>query len=237
MRDAPPSIVVLDDDPSYCEAITAYLEAQGCRVRTLTDPAQLDTTLATITADLLLLDQRLGHTTGTDVLLRVRETTNLPCIIVTGHSDVMDRIVNLEIGADDEVEKSIPPREMLARIRTVLRRSRATPQGGAVSQGDGCWQLSVARRELRRPDGSLCPLTTAEFDTLRLLYESAHMPVSRARLLEEVFGRRPTLADRAVDTVVRKLRAKLDPVQGDLIIKTIRNQGYMFVGFQGEAAP
>lgn len=239
MTEAAPSILILDDDLAYCEAMAAYLEGHGCRVAAIQDAAALDAALSARHTDLLLLDQRLGSTTGTDVLLRIREVTNLPCIIVTGQSDAVDRIVNLEVGADDEVEKTVPPREMLARIRSVLRRYRGqaaafapeAPPGG----GPG-WQLSLARRELQRPDGTLCPLTTAEFDTLRVLYEANGAPVGRAELSMQVFRRPFDPTDRAVDTAVRKLRQKLDTESGTRVIKTVRSIGYMFAGFLDEAA-
>lgn len=221
--------------------MSAYLESQGCQVVAIQDPALLDATLTSTPVDLLLLDQRLGVTTGTDILLRIRGRTNLPCIVVTAQSDAVNRIVNLEIGADDEVEKSIPPREMLARIRSVLRRGRrmasAIPAGGAAEGADPGWRLSVPRRELRRPDGTLCHLTTAEFDTLRVLYDAAGTPVSRTVLYSRVFGRSFAPADRAVDTVVRKLRVKIGDAEAQRIIKTVRNVGYMFAGFSPDGAP
>lgn len=236
MKEVAASILILDDDPAYCAAMSAYLESQGCRVVSIQDPGGLDDALLAARPDLLLLDQRLGGTTGTDVLLRIREVTNLPCIMVTGHSDAVDRIVNLEIGADDEVEKTVPPREMLARIRSVLRRYRG--QAPAVAAGvpaAGGWQLSLARRELKRPDGTLCPLTTAEFEALRVLHEANGEAVSRAVLSLQVFRRPFDPTDRAVDTVVRKLRQKVDRENGDRVIKTVRSIGYMFAGFLDEA--
>jgi len=239
MTEAAPSILILDDDQAYCDAMSAYLESHGCRVAAIQDPAALDDALSSAQTDLLLLDQRLGGTTGTDVLLRIRGVTNLPCIVVTGQSDPMDRIVNLEIGADDEVEKTVPPREMLARIRSVLRRHRGqrpvTPAPAQAARANG-WQLSLPRRELYRPDGTFCRLTTVEFETLRALHEANGAAVSRAELSVKVFHRPYVTSDRAVDTAVRKLRQKLDPEQGHRIIKTVRSTGYMFAGFLDEEA-
>lgn len=238
MTGAPPDILILDDDPAYCEAMAAYLESQGCRVTTLQDPAALDATLSATHHDLLLLDQRLGSTTGTDVLVRIRARTDLPCIVVTGRSEAVDRIVNLEIGADDEVEKTVPPREMLARIRSVLRRyrNRAGHPPGQVAPPTGRWHLSAERRELRQPDGSLCPLTTAEFEALCVLHEAKGATVTRAELSRRVFRREFNPADRAVDTVIRKLRTKVDSLEEPRVIKTVRSLGYMFAGFLDETA-
>lgn len=237
MTGAPPDILILDDDLAYCEAMAAYLESQGCRVTTLQDPSALDATLSAAHHDLLLLDQRLGSTTGTDVLVRIRAHMDLPCIVVTGRSEAVDRIVNLEIGADDELEKTVPPREMLARIRSVLRRyrNRAGQPAGQVAPTTGRWQLLAERRELRRPDGSLCPLTTAEFEALHVLHEAKGATVTRAELSRRVFRREFDPADRAVDTVIRKLRTKVDTVEEPRVIKTVRSLGYMFTGFLDEA--
>lgn len=236
MTDETPSILILDDDREYCDAMGTYLESNGCRVVTIQEPNALDSALLEVNPDLLLLDQRLGSTTGTNVLLRIREMTSLPCIIVTGRSDAVDRIVNLEVGADDEVEKIIPPREMLARIRSVLRRSRAAaivaPLAPMRLTG---WNFSAQRRELRRPDGSLCPLTTAEFEALHALHEAMGCAVSRSALSERVFRRPYDANDRAVDTVIRKLRRKIDEPDEPRVIKTVRPVGYMFAGFLDEA--
>jgi DNA-binding response OmpR family regulator len=237
MNHSAPTILILDDDANYCDAMQAYLESHGCRVNAIQDPAKLDAALVARDTDLLLLDQRLGGTTGTEVLMRIRTVTNLPCIVVTGQSDATDRIVNLEIGADDEVEKTVPPREMLARIRSVLRRHRGQPLVPAAAAAGPRWQLSLARRELYRPDGTLCRLTTVEFDTLCVLYEANCATVSRAELSVKVFRRPYVPSDRAVDTAVRKLRQKLGPEQGHRIIKSVRSTGYMFAGFLGEDVP
>ena len=234
MNPSAPTILIVDDDAAYCDAMQAYLESHGCRVTAIQDPAKLDAALDARDTDLVLLDQRLGGTTGTEVLLRIRAVTNLPCIMVTGQSDAVDRIVNLEIGADDEVEKSVTPREMLARIRSVLRRHRGQPPVAVAAAGPMRWRLSVARRELHRPDGILCRLSTVEFDTLRVLYEARGKAVSRDELSRVVFRRPFVSTDRAVDTAVRKLRWKLDAEHGDRIIKTVRSAGYMFAGFIGE---
>ncbi len=227
-----PRILLLDDDGAYAGQLAAYLEAHGCIVRAALTVAEFDRELGGFRPDLVLLDQRLGEITGTEVLRGLRARTRVPCIVVTGLSDTTDRIVNLELGADDEIEKSAPPRELLARIRAVLRRhgEHAAPGAEDTVGWGGGWVLSLARRELRQPDGTPCPLTTAEFEMLRLLVESAGVPVSRATLCERVFGRRHEPSDRAVDTVVRKLRYKILDRGGDPAIRTVRPVGYVFVG-------
>ena len=230
-----PRIFLLDDDPAYCEQLSAYLELQGYTVLAALDATRLESCLADFAPDLVLLDQRLGQTTGTEVLKRMRQHSNVPCIVVTGLSDPLDRIVNLEVGADDEIEKLVAPRELLARIRAVLRRGARTSPPETVAEAaaptEGGWNFLISKRELRRPDGSVCHLTSAEFELLRLLHEAAGAPVSRATLSERVFGRTFAAHDRAVDTAVNKLRRKLEPGSDSTVIKSVRPIGYVFAGF------
>ena len=235
-----PRILLFDDDPAYCAEMARYLGAHGFVVTTVLTVADFANTLAAEKPDLILLDQLLGDTTGTDILRNLRAQSDTPCIIVTGAPDPLDRVVNLELGADDEVDKSTLPRELLARIRAVLRRSRhaappppppppPTPPPTPAPQER--WTLSQERRELRGHDGAVCLLTAAEFATLRMLHERRGRPVGRLELMGAVFGRDWKPEDRAIDTVIRKLRLKIDPVGGDGGIKAVRGSGYVFVGF------
>jgi DNA-binding response OmpR family regulator len=229
-------ILLFDDDPAYCGEMSRYLQAYGFAVTTVLNAADFADRLAAEMPDLILLDQLLGDTTGTDVLRDLRARTDTPCIIVTGAPDPMDRVVNLELGADDDVDKSAPSRELLARIRAVLRRSRAAaappppapPPNPAPRER---WTLHPDRRELRGHDGAVCLLTAAEFMTLRMLNERRGRSVSRPELMGAAFGRTWKPEDRAIDTVVRKLRFKIDKLGGDGGIKAVRGNGYVFVGF------
>lgn len=229
-----PRILVLDDDAAYGRQISAYLQAQGCVVTVTQDPTTFGVEVGRFSPDLILLDQRLGDVRGTELLMDLRRRSSVPCIIVTGLSDVTDRILNLEVGADDEIEKSAAPRELLARIRAVLRR-HATGVGVAPKtavrdrQLEG-WTLSATRRDLLRPDGSSCNLTGSEFETLSLLWDAFGRPISRAVISDLVFKRPHRPEDRAVDTVVMKLRVKIAPGS----IRAVRIAGYVFTGF-GEA--
>lgn len=229
----PVRVLIMDDDPAYGATLSAYLAEHGLQATLETEAALLAEAVRDSRADILLLDQRLGETTGTEVLLRLRATSDIPCIIVTGFSEPTDRIINLELGADDEVSKSASPRELLARIRTVLRRhGRAARAPAAEGRPDPSrWTFSVERRELLRPGGARCHLTTAEYETFRVLHEAAGRPVSRHQLSLAVFGRPFEADDRAVDTVIRKLRRKLDDWPEPRVIKTVRPMGYVFTGF------
>lgn len=233
-------ILIVDDDKKYCENLAAYLVLYGYEVSSVSTVAELDSLIAAHQPDLVLLDQRLGATTGTEVLRSLRQWSDVPCIVVTGMPDSTDRVVNLEVGADDEVDKTTPTRELLARIRAVLRRSAKTSvapaepespaEPGSENPLDG-WVLSRRLRELRRPDGSLCHLTTAEFETFLILHQAAGKPVRRAIICERVFGRPYRPGDRSVDNVVTKLRQKLEPGTESRAIKTLRPMGYIFTGF------
>lgn len=226
-------VLIIDDDPDYAGMLSTYLAEHGLLPTVVTEPARVEGILRASPPDIVLLDQRLGETTGTQMLLRLRATSSIPCIIVTGFSEPTDRIINLELGADDELSKSASPRELLARIRTVLRRcarSVQSPQPGEAETGG--WTFSTERRELLRPDGRRCHLTTAEYETFRVLHEAAGCPVSRQKLSLAVFGRNFEPTDRAVDTVIRKLRRKLNDWPNPRVIKTVRPLGYVFTGFR-----
>jgi DNA-binding response OmpR family regulator len=237
-----PRILLLDDDPAYCAELSRYLEAYGFVVTAVLNAADFAATLAALKPDLILLDQRLGDTTGTDILRGLRAHSDTPCIIVTGAPDPLDRVVNLELGADDEVDKTVRPRELLARIRAVLRRSRPAPPPPPPAPPPSPaprerWTLHPERRELMGHDGAACLLTAAEFMALRMLNERRGRSVSRPELMGAVFGRIWKPEDRAIDTVIRKLRHKIAPLGGDGGIKAVRGNGYVFVGFPILPAP
>lgn len=233
-----PRILVLDDDAAYCEQISAYLGMQGFQVLVLQDPALFDDEFQRFGPDLVLLDQRLGDQRGTEVLMRLRKRSSVPCIIVTGASEALDRIVNLEVGADDEIDKSMP-RELLARIRAVLRRTAPTtaanPADSLRDRRQGGWILSANKRDLLRPDATACGLTGSEFEALCLLWDCLGQPVSRATISDQVFKRSFRPGDRAVDTVVMKLRLKIGGEVGQQVISSVRLAGYLFTGFMDKA--
>ena len=226
------TIILVDDDADFNEELSLFLEAHGIRCAAVTDPGLLMPLMQEIEPDLLVLDQRLGAVTGLDLLREVRATSPIPCMILTGLEDPIDRILGLELGADDYVQKTAMPREILARIRAVLRRARGIPQGTTVERLARGWDFRTDERELFRPDGSRCHLTSAEFSLLRSLVEANGEPVSRETLTERVFNRPYRQGDRAIDSLVVRLRRKLEPdVEHPSVIKSARQQGYVFAGF------
>ena len=159
------------------------------------------------------------------MLRQLRAASDLPCIMLTGAASEVDRILSLELGADDHVEKTASPRELLARISAVLRRT-GRPQRGATER---TWRLDDARRDVVRPDGHGVGLTAAEYRVLAVLATREGQPVERGTICEEALGRDWQAEDRSVDVLVAKLRRKLD---GQDCIRSLRGRGYLFAGFE-----
>ncbi len=227
-----PRILVVEDDPALRSLLTDYLAQAGMRVFTATDGASLKRQLSRHPS-LVILDLHLGEEDGLDLLRRIRSSSDVPVIIVTGHRrDEIDRIVGLELGADDYMTKPFGLRELLARVRTVLRRrtlSAETP--GARTRGRvrfGAWELDRYARTIQREPHRPVSLTKGEFALLHAFLDAPQRALSREHLLratrvhEDVF-------DRSIDVQVLRLRRKLAAGGDDAeIIATIRGVGYIF---------
>jgi DNA-binding response OmpR family regulator len=228
-------VLLVDDDPAFSEELVVFLEGHGLDCHALADPAGVLALLDELRPNLLLLDQRLGAVNGMDVLRAVRQRSDVPCVMLTGVTDPIDRILGLELGADDYVNKTALPREVLARIRAVLRRAQPAqdpPPAPAGRTAGAAWDLRAAERELYRPDGARCHLTSAEFNLLNALVTAGAEPQSREALTELVFNRPYRPGDRAIDTLVVRLRRKLEPdPEHPVAIISARQQGYLFAGF------
>jgi DNA-binding response OmpR family regulator len=224
-----PRLLLVDDDVKLTEMIREFLELDGFAVQAVHDgPACLRCALDSI--DLVVLDVMLPGVSGFEVLKQIRQRSSVPVIMLTARGSDVDRIVGLEIGADDYVAKPVNPRELVARIKAVLRRT--APRGPASSEdlAVGEVRLNVASRTAWSDDQKL-DLTTAEFNLLEHLLRNAGRVVSREELSAAAFGRPVTIAspDRNVDTLVSKLRRKLGPADDlDQRIKTVRNVGYIY---------
>lgn len=228
------TILLIDDDAAFGEELAAFLEDHGMICDAVADPAAALPRMADTKPDLMLLDQRLGATTGTEILRQVRSISELPCVILTGLDDPVDRILGLELGADDYIQKTAMPREILARIRAVLRRVR--PAAAAAPQAHD-WELRAPEHELYRPDGIPCRLTFAEFALLNALVSARGEPISRDVLTEQVFDRPYRPGDRAIDSLIVRLRRKLEPdPEQPVVIKSARQQGYLFTTFPSLAS-
>jgi two-component system OmpR family response regulator len=229
-------LLIVDDDSEIRAELSAYLSAHFFWVQTAANGAEAERLMAESKFDIILLDLWLGSENGFDVLRRLRQTRNTPCIMVTAQDEVTDKIVGLELGADDYLVKPVNLRELLARIRTLIRRSGATelsqqftPQAG---EDETNWKFDAMRRSLRAPDGSPVPLTTAECDVLIELVSKEGQPQTHDELCRRVFNRDWNPQDRGLDGIIVKLRRKLEPnPDNPLVIKTVRGRGYVFTGF------
>ncbi len=186
--------------------------------------------------DLITLDVRLGGEDGFNLAREVRAKTNVPIIMISGKGDMIDRIVGLELGADDYIAKPFHMREVLARVRAVLRRyesqgrSRSAPsqaEKGARFEFES-WRLDAGRRSLKTPEGKNCELTTAEFNLLLLLVERPGRVLSRDELMDLLKGHDWTPLDRSIDGLVARLRKKIERGEVPQLVKTVRGVGYVF---------
>ena len=221
-------ILVIDDDVELCGLVSEYLQAEGFQVEAAHDGERgLERALANEHL-LVVLDVMLPRMNGFDVLRRIRASSRIPVLLLTARGEDVDRIVGLEIGADDYLPKPFNPRELVARIRAVLRRSRTGESGIAENLRVGGIELSPATRTVLQ-DGKRVDLTSVEFNLLQVLLQEAGQVVSRERLVEAVLGRKFSPFDRSIDMHVSKVRKKLgDTDNGNDYIKTVRGVGYIF---------
>jgi two-component system response regulator CpxR len=221
-------ILVIDDDVELCGLVTEYLEPEGFQVEAVHDGEHgLERAL---TGDhlLVVLDVMLPKMNGFDVLRRMRSTSRMPVLLLTARGEDVDRIVGLEIGADDYLPKPFNPRELVARIRAILRRTRAAEGSPGDILRVGNVELNPATRTVLQ-DGNNVELTSVEFNLLQVLLQEAGQVVSRERLVDTVLGRKFSPFDRSIDMHVSKVRKKLGDTDGGTdYIKTVRGIGYIF---------
>ena len=228
------SIVVVDDDSEIRRLLTRFLKGHGYAVTAVADANSLFDTLTRQPADLIILDLMLPHTDGLEICRRIRATSTVPIVMLTAKREETDRIIGLEMGADDYLAKPFNPRELLARVKAVMRRVSTPPGqiGGRPARDyhfDG-WRLDSLRRELTNPSGVVVDLSGGEYDLLVAFLEAPQRVLSRDHLLEIARNRLATGFDRSIDTQIYRLRRKLDSSDdSDSVIKTVRGAGYMFV--------
>ena len=220
-------VLIVDDDVELCRLLGERLSSEGFALEAVHDgPRGLERVLSQEHA-LVILDLMLPGMGGLDVLRRVRNQSPVPVLILTARGEDVDRILGLEIGADDYLPKPFNTRELIARIRAILRRtSRTATTGNSVSVGD--LQLDPAAREVRM-DGVPIDLTSVEFALLETLLRDAGHVVTREQLTETVLGRKLGPFDRVIDVHISNLRKKLCRAQGEERIKAVRGSGYVFV--------
>jgi DNA-binding response OmpR family regulator len=225
-------LLVVDDDIEVAALLKRYLSAQGFRVSMVGNGKDMLALLATDLIDLVLLDLGLPGEDGLELTRHLHEHWHGPVIIVTGRGDSVDRIVGLEVGADDYVTKPFELRELLARIRSVLRRSAQRPRQTAsrpVVYRFAGYRFELDSRTLTAPSGDAVPLTSGEYGLLRILVTHANRVLSRDELMNHLYGRDSGPYDRAVDVQIGRLRRKIesDPA-APVLIKSVRGAGYIF---------
>ena len=239
---APTKILLVDDEPTLREPLAEYLTGQGFAVAEAESAALARTHLAREQADLVLLDIMMPGEDGLSLTRHLVETRRIPVILLTACGEAMDRIVGLEMGADDYVVKPFEPRELVARIRSVLRRA-TKGSAGHFAQEDWYylfegWHLDPLKRRLTDPAGTLVPISTAEFRMLRAFLDRPRDVLDRDQLLDMVQGREAHLFDRAVDNQVSRLRRKIEvDSRNPMLILTVRGGGYRFAADVTRADP
>jgi two-component system OmpR family response regulator len=224
-------ILMVDDDPGIRDVVSEFLGRHGYVVETAGDSREMDAALAKGSFDLIVLDVMLPGEDGLSICRRIAGSAGPPVIMLSAMGEDTDRIVGLELGADDYLPKPCNPRELLARVRAVLRRKAEAPVAKDAALGAGCefqgWRLDLVRRELMSPQGVLVNLSSGEFSLLRAFVERPQRVLTRDQLLDMARGRDSDAYDRAIDVQISRLRRKLDDSNGELI-RTIRSEGYMF---------
>ena len=226
-------ILVVDDDIEIRELLSDFLARNGFRVTAAPNGAAMMQTLGTVRIDLVILDIMMPGEDGLSLCRRLRANGSMPIIMLTAAGGETDRIVGLEVGADDYVPKPFSTRELLARVRAVLRRSAmpvpGSPAGARRVFEFAGWRLDVTRRQLYSPAKALVDLRAAEFDLLLALVERPNHVLARDQLLDLARGRGATAFNRSIDVYISRLRHRIevDPKEPDLI-KTVRSGGYVF---------
>ena len=229
------TILIVDDDPEIRRLLVDYLARNGFNALPARDGREMWQTLDRHAVDLVVLDLMLPDTDGLTLCrdLRARSATaGLPVLMLTARGEETDRIIGIEMGADDYLVKPFNPRELLARIKTILRRTRALPPN-LRPEPQRClcfsgWCLDTATRVLTAPDGVVTPLSGGEFRLLRILLEHPNRVLSRDQLTELIHGREAEAYDRAIDVQVSRLRQRLrDDSREPQMLKTVRGEGYV----------
>lgn len=221
-------ILVIDDDEKLNQLLRDYLANFNFQVETHTHPGKGIQALKREKPDLIILDVMLPEMDGFEVCKRIRRDYSIPIIMLTARGEVTDRIVGLELGADDYLPKPFEPRELVARIQSILRRNRAQTQAGVSRVGDLEIDFS---RHLVQKKGQPVELTTAEFEILKLFVNRPGMVLSRNQILEHLWDIEWDVYNRSVDVLISRLRHKLDDdPRNPKYIKTVWGSGYMFIG-------
>jgi two-component system OmpR family response regulator len=232
MMEKPPHLLLVEDDPDISVMVANFMTEHGFRVTRAPDGRGVERIMATEKVDFVVLDIMLPGEDGLSLCRRLRANSAVPILMLTALGTETDRVVGLEMGADDYLTKPFSSRELLARVRAVLRRGtlQETPTNARATTVtfDG-WRMDLAARQLQSPDGLRVPLTSGEFSLLSIFCQNARRVLSRERLLDLLHGRSAVMFDRSIDIQVSRLRRKIEPDPRDpTLIKTVRYGGYVF---------
>ena len=226
----PESILIVDDDPRILRLVSHYLKREGYSIQMVTSAREAREQLSFLPPDLIILDVGLPDEDGFTLAREIRAQTNIPIIMLTGRTDTVDKVVGLELGADDYITKPFEERELLARIRSVLRRCRVTAPAPAKVGGIvrfASWELDLTRHELFTATGENVYLTNHEFRLLQAFVLHPNRVLSRDELMDQIAGRDWNPLDRSIDVLIAKLRKKIEPNPTQpTLIKAIRGEGY-----------
>jgi two-component system, OmpR family, response regulator len=229
-----PHVLVLDDDPSIRQLVGDYLVENELRASAVASGKEFDDVMSRETIDLVVLDLRLPGESGLQIAQRLRETSTVPILMLTGRAEEADRVMGLELGADDYLTKPFSPRELLARIRALLRRARTQASvADAIARVRayrfGSWELNIGLRKLKSSDGRAVELTNGEFSLLAAFVSSPQRVLSRDQLLDLSRLHNAEVYDRSIDVQILRLRRKIEPDPSHpSFIKTERGAGYLF---------
>ncbi|HEY6454053.1 MAG TPA: response regulator [Steroidobacteraceae bacterium] len=228
-----PHILFVEDDPDIRGLVADFLEHNGYRVSVAKDGREMDRLLGVSRIDLLILDIMLPKEDGLSLCRRVRAGSHVPIIMLTARASEVDRVVGLEIGADDYLTKPFGTHELLARIRALLRRVQSVTRTPQARQPSvllfAGWKLDVGTRRLTSAEGAQVPLTGGEFELLAAFCDRPNRVLTRDQLLDLTRGRNPTVFDRSIDIQVSRLRRKIEADPKDpMLIQTVRSGGYIF---------
>lgn len=225
------SVLIVDDDAQIRQLLCDYLSDFGMDVVAVADGKEMSLALEKRAFDIIILDLMLPSEDGLSLCRSLRAQSDVPLLMLTARGEAMDRVVGLEVGADDYIVKPFEPRELVARIQTILRRTRggreaANEKKEAEFLG---WRLNYLLRQLISPEDLVIPLSNAEFRLLTVLVEHANRVLSREFLLDAARGRNMEIFDRSIDILISRLRQKLhDDPRTPSLIKTVRGEGYLF---------
>jgi two-component system, OmpR family, response regulator len=228
----PSRILIVDDDRDISTLLAEYLEKNGYRTSTAADGKAMWKALDDQRIDLIVLDLNLPGDDGLTLCRNLRARSSIPVIMLTARGEPVDRILGLEMGADDYVPKPFEPRELFARIRSVLRRTQAAPASSQAPESQmlhfAGWTMDTTARHLVNPQGVVVALSGAEFRLLKIFLDHANRVLSRDQLLNMTAGRDADPFDRSIDLQISRLRQKLgEDARSPQIIKTVRNEGYV----------